>query len=83
MDFKPVGEGHLIATFDFLTVNDELLGESAYDVAGDVAGHEGDGQAVGTFHLFPDAFGIELDDGAVSEQGFVLFAVDVGEVDGA
>ena len=67
LDFKPVGEGHLIATFDFLTVNDELLGESAYDVAGDVAGHKGDGQAVGALHFFPNTFGVELDDGTVGE----------------
>ena len=83
LDFESVGEGHFVTAFEFLTVNDELFWETADDVAGDVAGYQGDRQTVGAFHLFPDALGIELDDGSVGEQGFVFLTVDVSKVYGA
>ena len=67
LDFKPVGEGYFVAALQLFAVDDKLFGETSDDVAGDVAGHKGDGQAVGALHFFPNTFGVELDDGTVGE----------------
>ena len=81
LDFQAIGELDFVAATHLLTVDDELLGVTSHYIAGDVAGHQGDGQSVGAFHLFPDAFGVELDDGAIAEEHFVFFAIDIGLVD--
>lgn len=83
LQFKAVGELHFVAASHLLAFDDELFGESFHYIAGDVAGDQGDGQSVGAFGFFPDAFVVELDDGAVAEQHFVLTAIDIGEVDDA
>lgn len=77
LDFEAVGEGYFVSALHLLAVDNELLGITVDDIAGDIHRNEGDGQTVGALHLFPNTFAVELDNGAVGEQRLVLLTLDI------
>lgn len=78
--FQSIRKFDFVATTHFFTFDDELFGVTLNNVAGNVARHQRDRKAIGTFHFFPNAFGIELNHGAITQQYFVFFTINKGLV---